>query len=125
MASRRALAGAVMSMLLLVPSALAADILLAVETATASRDPFTALPTVEIVLTPEARKAFAKLTLEHIGDVIELRVDGELLTSPVVQTPIMDGVVVISGALTEADANALADRLADQASRITLTPLER
>lgn len=114
-----------MSMLLLVPSALAADISLAVETATASRDPFTALPTVEIVLTPEARKAFAKLTLEHIGDVIELRVDGELLTSPVVQTPIMDGVVVISGSLTEADASALADRLAEQASRITLTPLER
>ena len=125
MVSRRALAGAVMSMLLLVPSARAADISLAVETATASRDPFTALPTVEIVLTPEARKAFAKLTLEHIGDVIELRVDGELLTSPVVQSPIMDGVVVVSGALTEADANALAGRLADQASRITLTPLER
>jgi preprotein translocase subunit SecD len=104
---------------------MAADFELAVKTAKVGHDPFTAEPIVEAVLTSEARKAFAKLTLEHIGDIIELRVDGELLTSPVVQSPILDGKLVISGSMTTAEARSLAARLSDPGAVITLTPLAR
>jgi SecD/SecF fusion protein len=123
--SRRRLAAFVGALLCLVHNVTAADFELAVETAKIGLDPFTAAPIVEAVLTTEGRKAFAKLTLAHIGDVIELRVDGELLTAPVVQSPILDGKLVISGSMTATEARSLAARLSDQGAVITLTPLER
>lgn len=120
----RRLRGFAMAALLLGQPAMAADISLAVATAEVGYDPFTAQPSVEVVLTQEGRKAFAKLTLQHVGDIIELRVDGELLSAPVVRSPILDGVVVVTGSMTEAEARSLALRLADQTAVITLTPLE-
>ena len=103
---------------------MAEEIELAVETAAMASDSLD-LPAVRIVLTPEAGKTVAKLTLQHIGDVIELRVDGEVVMAPVVQSPILEGVVMISGSMTQAEARALAKRLADRTARITLTPVER
>ncbi|MGB3336570.1 MAG: hypothetical protein WBA73_05260 [Devosia sp.] len=114
-----------MAMLLLVHPAMAADIDLAVETAKVGYDPFTAQPSVEVTLTPEARKVYGKLTLEHIGEVIELWVDGELVSSPVVQTPILEGSLVITGSMTAEDARLLAARLDDHAAVITLRPVAR
>ena len=109
---------------LLAHPAMAEEIELAVETAALASDSLD-LPAVRIVLTPEARKTVAKLTLQHIGDVIELRVDGDLVMAPVVQSPILEGVVMISGSMTQAEARALAERLADRTARITLTPVAR
>lgn len=123
--SRRRFAAVALVLLGLVHSAMAADFELAVETAREGYDRFSAQPTVEAVLTPEGRKAFAKLTLEHVGEVIELRVDGELLSSPVVQSPILDGRLTISGAMTAAKARSLAARLSDHSAVITLTPAAR
>ena len=123
--SRRRLAAFAGVLLCLVHNVSAADFELAVETAKIGLDPFTAEPIVEAVLTTEGKKALAKLTLAHIGDVIELRVYGELLTAPVVQSPILDGKLVISGSMTATEARSLAARLSDWGAVITLTPLER
>jgi preprotein translocase subunit SecD len=114
-----------MALLLLVHPAMSADIELAVETAEVGHDPFTAQPSLEVVLTPEARKVLGKLTLEHTGDIIELWVDGELMSSPVVQTPILEGSLVITGAMTAEEARLLAARLDDHAAVITLRPIAR
>lgn len=122
---RRRLAAFALALLGLVHHAMAADFELAVETAREGYDRFSAQPIVEAVLTPEGRKAFAKLTLEHVGEVVELRVDGELLSSPMVQSPILDGKLVISGSMTAAEARSLAARLSDHSAAITLTPVAR
>jgi preprotein translocase subunit SecD len=111
--------------LMLVHPAVAADIVLAVATAKIGHDPFSAEPSVEVTLTPEARKTFGKVTLEHIGEVVELWVDGELVSSPVVQSPILEGSLTISGAMTAADARLLAARLSEEGAVLTLRPAAR
>ncbi|MCR6671800.1 hypothetical protein [Devosia ginsengisoli] len=119
----RRLLGPVLALLLSLP-VLAADITLAVDKAELRPDPFSGQPTVMITLTPDGRKDFAKLTLKHLGQVIELRVAGELLTAPVVQSPILDGVIIVSGAMTQDDARRLAERIGGEAGEIVLTPVE-
>ena len=122
---RRRLAAFIGALLCLVHNVMAADFELAVKTAKVGLDPFTAQPIVDVVLTHESRKDFAKLTLEHVGDVIELWVDGELVSSPVVQSPIPEGSLTISGAMTAADARLLAARLSEEGAVITLRPVAR
>jgi preprotein translocase subunit SecD len=114
-----------MAPMLLVHPAMAADIVLAVATAKVGHDPFSAEPSVEVTLTPEASKAFGKVTIEHIGEVIQLWVDGELVSSPVVQSPILEGSLTISGAMTAADARLLAARLSEEGAVVTLRPAAR
>lgn len=102
-----------------------ADIVLAVATAKAGHDAFSAEPSVDVTLTPEASKIFGKVTLEHIGQVVEVWVDGELVSSPVVQSPILEGSLTISGAMTVAEARLLAARLSQRGAVITLRPAAR
>ena len=121
----RLLAGIVFVLALLLQPALADDVVLSVQSAKMGFDEISAQPSVQVTLAPKAAKLLAALTLENVGNIIELRVDGELLTSPVVQTPILGGELVISGALTMAEAKALAERLAEKGASITLTPIAR
>jgi len=121
----RAVAGLIAVLLVLLNPAMAADIELRVQSAEAGLDPFSFQPVVSVVLTPEASKTFGKLTTRNIGKVIEIWVDGELVSSPVVQTPILGGALVISGALSADEAGSLAERLADAAAVITLRLPER
>ena len=121
----RVLAGIVLVVVLLLKPALADDVVLSVQSAKMGFDEISAQPSVQVTLAPKAAKLLAALTLENVGNIIELRVDGELLTSPVVQTPILGGELVISGALTMAEAKALAERLAEKGASITLTPIAR
>ena len=121
----RVLAGIALVVVLLLQPALADDVVLSVQSAKMGFDEISAQPSVQVTLAPKAAKLLAALTLENVGNIIELRVDGELLTSPVVQTPILGGELVISGALTMAEAKALAERLAEKGASITLTPIVR
>ena len=119
----RLLARVIVACLLLLQPVLAADIELAVASAKASFDPISAQPSIEVELTPEAAKVFGELTTDNVGNVIEVRVDGELLTSPSVRSPILGGILVITGAMSQADAKAIAARLAEDGARIVVTPI--
>jgi preprotein translocase subunit SecD len=119
----RLLARVIVACLLLLQPVLAADIELAVASAKATFDPISAQPSIEVTLTPEAAKAFGELTTKNVGNVIELRVDGELLTSPTVRSPILGGTLVITGEMSQADAKDIAARLAEDGARIVLTPI--
>jgi preprotein translocase subunit SecD len=112
-----------LALVLLVQPALAADFELVVQSAKARPDPVSGQPSIEVVLTPKSTKVFGQLTLDNVGNVMELRVDGELLTSPTVQTPILGGTLVITGAFTDETAHALASRLAEEGARIVVTPV--
>jgi preprotein translocase subunit SecD len=68
-------------------------------------------PGVSLEFKDAGRDKFAKLTTENIGNQITILLDGEIVTSPVVQTAITDGRAVISGGFTEVEE---AKRLAVQ-----------
>ena len=52
---------------------------------------------VAFKLNEEGREAFFNATTQYVGQVISITLDGEVISSPVVQTPISEGEGVISG----------------------------
>ena len=65
---------------------------------------------VVITLDEEGKEKFAQATADHIGEVINIRVNGEIVSAPVVQEPITGGSCVISGVTWE-EAESLAEQL--------------
>jgi hypothetical protein len=82
-----------------------------IASATAGKDKNYGWPIVDLRLTPEGTKAFAKATEESIGKRILIMANKRLLSAPVVQDKIEGGKVQITGSLSEAETRALADML--------------
>ena len=75
----------------------AEDLVLRVTKAEVTVDDYSGGPALHVWLSPEARKAFADFTLEHVGDQADLVVNGDILSSPVIQTAIDTEMLVLSG----------------------------
>lgn len=74
---------------------------------------------VSLTFTEDGAEKFAKATGAHIGEMIAIVYDGEVLCMPVVQQKLTDGKAQISGDFTQEEANDLAMTL-----RIGNLPLE-
>lgn len=64
---------------------------------------------VSLELNESGKKAFADATTEFIGKQIAIKMDGEVLTNPVVNDPILDGKASISGMASLDEANKVAN----------------
>lgn len=92
--------------------ALADPLALKVATALAAFDS-TGAAVVNVRLDPTSQRAFAAFTAANVGRRAELRVDGRVVSSPVIRDAISGGEIVISGSMTAEDAGDLAMRLRD------------
>jgi preprotein translocase subunit SecD len=72
-------------------------------------------PSVEVVLDDEAAAALADLTDGVPGRQVAVVLDGRVVAAPTVQEQLTDGRLQVVGGLTDASAQALADRLAGRA----------
>ena len=106
----------VISVLLLfgTAAAQAAPLTLKVATALASFDA-TGAAVVNVTFDPESQRALADFTAANVGRRVELRVDGAVVSAPVIRDAILGGEIVISGAMTADEAGRLAMRLRDGA----------
>ncbi len=68
-------------------------------------------PMVSVKFNEEGAKLFAELTRDNVGQQIGIFLDGELLSSPVVNEAITGGTAVITGSFTAEEARALAQNL--------------
>lgn len=75
------------------------------------KDENAAVPFVEIELTDSGKQKFAEATEKLIGRQIGVYKDDRLLTAPVVQVPITDGNVYISGIESVEEATILANQI--------------
>lgn len=57
----------------------------------------TGMPMVILQFSPEDRVTLGEFTGRHVGEAVELRVCGEVLSAPVVQEAITGGKLVLSG----------------------------
>jgi len=64
-------------------------------------------PIVAITFNGEGRELFAKITREHKGEVLAIFLDGQVISSPVIQDEISDGKAIISGGFTPEEAKTL------------------
>lgn len=68
-------------------------------------------PVLAIVIAKESSVVLAQLTRDNIGRKVELRVDGTVLSAPVIREPILGTELQISGNGTEAEFRTIAKRL--------------
>lgn len=82
-----------------------------IKRASVAFDPQTNQPLVILDFNEEGGDKFAELTKANVGKVIGIFLDGEPITTPVVQSAIYGGQATISGSFTLAEAKLLAQRL--------------
>ncbi|QJB68349.1 SecDF P1 head subdomain-containing protein [Parasphingorhabdus halotolerans] len=71
-----------------------------VHSASASLDPITATPVLQLTLTDVGNTEFVKLQRCKIGKRIAIYIDGKMVSEPVLMEPILGGEIVISGSFT-------------------------
>ncbi|GAA0077839.1 protein translocase subunit SecD [Clostridium sp. CTA-5] len=79
-----------------------------VKKASAVLDQQNGQPVVSLELNEDGQRAFSEATGKYVGQKISVYMDDELLTSPTVQTQIVDGNAVITGSQTLDEAKKLA-----------------
>ncbi len=68
-------------------------------------------PVVSLEFNSEGTKKFADITTKNIGQPVAIVLDNQIVTAPVVQTPITDGKAIISGNFNINDAKSLTIQL--------------
>jgi hypothetical protein len=89
-----------------------------VEKAEAASDLRTKEPVVVITMAPRSGRLFAELTQNNVGRRLVYRIDGQVVSEPIIREPITGGVVQISGNITVKEAAALAERLGKGEAKI-------
>lgn len=74
-------------------------------------DPTTQIPVISIEFKDEGRELLARLTREHKGEILAIVLDGEVLSTPVIQDEITDGKAQITGSFSPEEARDLARNL--------------
>jgi preprotein translocase subunit SecD len=104
------------SLVVLIDPALAEPLTLEVTDASVAYDTRTTLPVVTFRLAGASRKAFADFSASHVGEKIDIRVDGKSVMKTVIREPITGGVGQITASSPD-EARQLAARLASKAAR--------
>jgi SecD/SecF fusion protein len=81
-------------------------------------DQRTGAPIVVFRLTEPSALRFAELTARNVGKPLAIRVDGRVLSKPVIREPIRGGSGQISGDLSVEEARDVANRLASGAAKL-------
>jgi preprotein translocase subunit SecD len=92
--------------------------------AQAGVDPQTNEDVVNIQFDSQGGQKFAKLSTENVGKNFAIILDGEIISAPVFNEPILGGSAQISGSFTAESANALAIQLRSGALPVDLTVVE-
>jgi protein-export membrane protein SecD len=68
-------------------------------------------PVVKIVFNEEGAKLFETITKEHTGESLAIFLDGEMISAPRINEPIVGGNAIISGGFKADEARSLAQNL--------------
>jgi preprotein translocase subunit SecD len=68
-------------------------------------------PVIIVKFSDAAAERLANLTMENLGKVMPMFLDGELILCPVIHEPLLNGAVQISGGFSAADAEQLVSNL--------------
>jgi preprotein translocase subunit SecD len=88
-------------------------------------DPQTSEPVISLEFDSEGTELFADITTEHQGEVLAIFIDGFPVTTPVIQTPIVNGTAQISGGFTVEEAKQLNIQLSAGALPVPIEVLEQ
>jgi preprotein translocase subunit SecD len=103
-----------------IATAAAQPVPLQVVSATPALDQRTGEPIVSFQLTDASRKTFAEFTAKNIGRPMAIRIDGKLISKPVIREPILGGAGQLSGMFTAEETKTLAERLLAGKARLEI-----
>jgi preprotein translocase subunit SecD len=89
-----------------------------------SNAPQTNEPVVNIQFNGQGADKFGRLTTENVNKPFAIILDGQVLSAPNINEPILGGSAIISGSFTTESANALAIQLRSGALPIKLTVVD-
>ncbi len=101
-------------------AAFAQSIPIEVVQAEAAYDQQTGKPVIAFRMSPTSARAFAELTAKNVGCPASIVVDGHVMDTPIIRTPITGGAGQISGDFDIEQARSLARRLSDGTSKLTI-----
>ncbi len=81
-------------------------------------------PVVSLTFTSEGGEKFAEATKNNLNKTIEIRLDGEIISAPVVESEITDGKAVINGMADSEEAIELATLINAGSLPVQLEPIE-
>ena len=116
---RSAGASLLFSLVFLTGPALAEPLALEVTEASVAYDTRNNFPVVTFRLAEASRKAFADFSTRHVGEKIDVRIDGKSVMKTVIREPITGGVGQITASSPD-EARQLADRLASRAAKFDI-----
>lgn len=99
------------------------------ETIVANRDVQTAVAVpgsrpmtygIELTFTPEGAEKMRRATQAHVGEHLELRIDGQVVMAPLIRTPI-SAAAVLSGDYTAEQTRRIIDGLVNQTLQLRNT----
>ncbi len=93
--------------------------------ATATYNQQTGQPVVSLEFNDQGREVFAAITRENQGDVLGIFIDGEPVTTPMINDPIVDGMAIISGQFDAQSSQELAIQLNSGALPVSLEILQQ
>jgi len=64
---------------------------------------------IEVIFTEQGRQTFASVTENNVEKHLAIIVDGEIVSAPIIKSPITGGMALITGDFTEAEANRIAE----------------
>src|SRR3546814_9060869 len=89
-----------------------------------SFDPQSNMPVVTIRFDSGGSATFARVTSQNVGKRFAMVLDGQVLSAPSINEPILGGSAQISGSFSVASANALAISLRSGALPVKMTVVE-
>jgi preprotein translocase subunit SecD len=98
----------------------AAPLKLDIVRATAGLDQKTNKPIVSITLTETSKQDFSQFTSGKVGSKMQLRVNGQVLSTVILREPLVAESFQISGDFSVDETNAMAGRLSTPGARIEI-----
>jgi preprotein translocase subunit SecD len=89
-----------------------------------TNDPQTNEPVVSIQFNGQGADKFGRLTTENVNKPFAIILDGQVLSAPNINEPILGGAAIISGSFTTQSANELAIQLRSGALPVKLTVVD-
>ena len=76
--------------------------------------------TLDIQLTETGASDFAAFTQKHVGELVDLKVDGKVVMSPKLVEPITAGRITVSGQFAPGKLEAIARKIAAGAAAVNV-----
>ncbi|TPL78623.1 hypothetical protein [Mesorhizobium sp. B2-3-12] len=108
----------VTAVLVVAQIAVADPLTLIIVKAVAVPDPASGQDMLSLELTPDSGKAFAMFTGANVGKIVELSIDGAVVTSPRIVEPILGGEIMVSGVFKPGEVERIAERISAGGSRV-------